>query len=240
MKNLKYIGAGALAVVVVVSLASNVRAGLLSYTVTGSVPFMPTPWSSSVTVPQFPTSLGTLESVTLNLGSSMSTTLTAGNISFYVPLAANSSGSASTVVQLTLQDSSGSLTSAPQLTFMSPFETYNLSDGSIGAPGTTDSWSLSAMGSSSTTYTDAHTLGEFSVSGSGNITLSALGNAITDQINTGGASYAAQTSDAGVIAAVTYTYSTTAPEPTTFALLGSGMAALLAFWRWQLRTRWAS
>ncbi len=200
---------------------------------------MQTSWTGSITVPQFNTNLGTLQSVTLDLGSSMSTTLTAGNISFYVPATAPSSGSASTVVQIMLQDSSGSLTSTPQLTFMSPFETYNLSAGTIGAPGTTDSWSLGAMGSSSTTYTDAHTLSEFSVSGSGNITLSALGNAVTDQINTGGASYAAQTSDAGAIAAVTYTYSTTVPEPSTFALLGAGMAALLAFWRSQLRTRWA-
>ena len=126
---------------VVVSLASNVRASIISYTVTGSVPPTATNWSSSITVPQFDTNRGTLQSVTLNLGGSMSTTLTAGNISYYVPPTQPSSGSASSVVQVTLQDSGGSLTGTPQLTFMSPFETYNLSDGTFNASGTTDSWS---------------------------------------------------------------------------------------------------
>jgi hypothetical protein len=150
----------------------------------------------------------------------MSTTLAAGNISNLIPPANPSSGSVSTVAQFSLQDSSGSLSGTPQLTLMSPVETYSF------VPSGSQSWSLSATGSGSATYTDSHTLGEFT--GSGNITLTAATNAFTDQINTGGVSYATQTTNAGLIADVTYTYFTPVPEPSTFGLLGATIAALAA------------
>lgn len=227
MKNLKSVGVAALAMVVL-SLGSYARSSTLSYTVTGSVGPAQANWSLPLTVAQFPSSLGTLTSVTLTLDGTMSTTLIAGNITgtTIVSTSESSSGSVSTVAQLSLQDSSGSLSGTPQLSIMSPFEPYTL------AAGSSESWSLgSTTGSGSATYTDAYTLGEFT--GAGTITLTASANAFTDQVNTGGASYATETTNAGLVADVTYTYSAPVPEPSTYALLGGSIAALVS-----CRRRW--
>ncbi len=217
MKKLQFIGASALAVLAV-SLASGGRASTLTTTETGSVPPTQANWSSTLSFPQFDTDLGTLMAVTLSVNESVSSTLTAGNLSNTVLPSEASSGSASTVAQFSLQDSGGSLSGLPQISLTSP---YSLS------PGGSQSWSLSAADSGNITYTNPFILNEFS--GSGNISLSAAGTAFTNQINSGGASYATQSTDSGLIAEVTYTYSAVVPEPSACALLGAGIAALLAF-----------
>ena len=194
----------------------------MSYTVTGSIPPTAANWTESLSIPQFQSNLGTLTSVTLTLNGSMSTTLIAGNItgSTFVPTPDPSSGSAGVVAQFGLQDSGGSLSG---LSIVSPMEGYSF------AAGGSQSWSLSTADSSSAVYTDSSTLGEFT--GPGNITLDAAGTAFTNQVNTGGVSYAGQNTISSLTADVTYTYSASVPEPSTIALLGVGIVTLLAYRR---------
>jgi hypothetical protein len=224
VKNLKCICVGAL-VAIAVSCATNGRASTLAYTVTGSIPPTLANWSSPLAIPQFQSNLGTLQSVTLTLAGSISTTLTAGNITNIIPPSQLSSGSAGTVGQFSLQDPSGLLSGTPQLSFMSPMEPYSFTAGG------SQSWSLSSTGSGGETYTNSSILSEFTTSGTGTITLTASGSAFTDQINTGGASYSAQSTTSGALVDVTYTYSTAVPEPSTFALAGTAVATVVAFRR---------
>jgi hypothetical protein len=191
---------------------------------------MQTNWSSTMSFAPFNTSLGTLTSVTLSLGGSMTTTLAVGNISNLLsPPGTPDSGNVDSMSVLSLQDSGGSLTGL-QLTLATPLQTYGNLQPTYTAASSTESWSLPATGvyagTSTSSYTAPAILAEFS--GPGDIVLNASGNSSTDLYNTGGAAFASQVSDTELTGIATYTYVT--PEPSTFALLAVGIGALLA-WR---------
>ncbi len=171
-----------------------------------------TDWSNTLLFPQFNPALGTLDSVELNLSSTLTTTLTINNTS---PDSA-SSGTANTWVEITVQDLGDNLTA--------PFSVYSASYGySLGAESGTSSGLLTGNGGSDLTYTSGAILTEFT--GGGNISLNASTYTQTLLANTGGNTDASQITDAALTGTVTYTY-TAVPEPSTFGLLALGLSAL--------------
>jgi PEP-CTERM motif-containing protein len=182
------------------------------FTTTTPISLTLTDWTDSLSFQQFDSSLGILNSVTIDLSGSMSTVLTITNNS---PEA--SSGTAKTELQMTVQDSGGNLI-VPQINLFSSPYSYSLSAG-----GSVTSGTLSKNGTSSDTYTLAAVLAEFT--GPGSIVLDASTFTQTWQTNTGGNTFVNQITDAELTGTVTYNY--TVPEPATMSLLSLGGLALL-------------
>jgi hypothetical protein len=231
MKNLKPV-AKLLRVAVlsafVLAAPSLVRAGTI-VTPPSTVLLTPTDWPTGETLsfPQFDPSLGTLTSVTLDLSGSLNTTITATNVDG----SNTSSGTANAQVQFSVQDLGSNLT-VPQLTLTSPGFTYSLLPGQSISSGP-----LTQSGTSSNTYTNPAVLDEFTgLPGNlGTNSLSASTYTLALIAVHGGNTYPSQVTAASLTGTVTYTY-TAVPEPSAFALLGAGVAALSAF-AWRRRTK---
>jgi hypothetical protein len=175
------------------------------------IPASLTEWSGTLLFPQFNPALGTLDSVELNLSSSLTTTLTIIN-----DAASASSGTASTWEEITVQD--------PGLNLTAPFSVYSAGYVySLGSGDSTSSGLLTGNGGSDLTYTLGTILTEFT--GGGNISLNAGTLTYTLLSNYGGNTVSSQVTDAGLTGTVTYTY-TAVPEPSTFGLLALGLSAL--------------
>ncbi len=254
MKNLKLLRV-AMLTAVAMAVPSFLYASTLTYETvpaTTSIPLTTTDWESGsgtpsvpfLDIPQFDTSLGTLNSVTLTLTGSLNTRLTVQNITGLLAELGlgspeSSSGSVSTQSVVTVSDPSDLLSQT--FNIISPSFSY------AGLPGTTDSSSIARSGplaatmSGSDTYTDPTLLAEFS--GLGSVQLSASTNTGTLLFNTGGNSISSQETSAGLSATVTYNYTspiTVTPEPSTIALLGVGAIGLMGYvWR-NGRRRWSA
>jgi len=175
---------------------------------------------------QFDPALGTLTAVTLDLSGSMSTVISANNVDG----SNTSSGTANAEVQFSVQDSGLDL-AVPQLSLVSPNFTYSLLPGQSISSGT-----LSQTGTSSDTYTSLPVLKEFTslVPGDpGSNSLSASTFTLALIAVHGGNTFPTQATSAALTGSVTYDYIPVAvPEPSTFALLGAGVAGILACgWR---------
>lgn len=209
--------------------AAPASASVITYdgsTVTGTTDFT----DAASTVEQFNSNLGTLQSVTITIGDSFTSTLTVANNS-----SSASSGSAQTNVAVGFEDAGGLFT-ADQLivsngTAINAATTastqpskglYNLAGGAhISFPGLTGS----ATPVSTNALTAANILAEFT--GSGTIALDVSSLTTTSLTNTGGNTAASQVTTATVTDSVTYTYTPAkVPEPVSIALLGTGVLAL--------------
>ena len=213
--------------VLVIAAFTTAHADSISFTT--STPIAPTltDWTSSLTFQQFNPSLGTLTGVTLDLSSSLSTTLTVINVDSTVP----SKGSAKTEVLVSVVDPNGiignlppytptNLASNPQLDYLSTGFSYsNLAAGTQVTSGL-----LSGTGSSANTYTTPGLLAEFT--GAGSIALPAGTQTYTDLANSGGNTESAQVTYAGLTGTVTYTY-TPIPLPPALLLFGPGLLGLV-------------
>lgn len=192
-------------------MAGAVQAATVTYTTTTPIPAATTDWSSSLAFQQFNPSLGTLSSVTLKFTGVMNTVVTATNNS-----QSDSSGTAKTEIQITVQDNGGNLL-APTIDLFSPLLSYVLAPGQ-----STTSGQLIKTGNSSSLYSSADILAEFT--GPGSIILPASTFSQTSLTNTGGNTYASQTSTASLTGQVIYEYAV--PEPATLSLLALGGLAL--------------
>jgi hypothetical protein len=205
------LGLLAAAVILLPGIAS---ADIKSYTTSTPIGSTPTDWTGTLAFQKFDPSLGTLNSVTIDLSGSLSTVLTVTNNS-----GEPSSGTAKTEVQMTVQDAGNNLIT-PQIDLFSPDYSY-----SLGGGGSTTSGTLTKNGTSSDLYTAAAVLSEFTGS-SGNTVLNASTFTQTWLTNTGGNTFVSQVTNASLTGTVTYDY--TIPEPATLALLGVGVLGLVA------------
>ena len=206
-----------------------------------SVPSTLTDWTDTVGFAQFNPALGTLQSVTLDFSSALSTTLTVANSG-----TSTSSGSVKTELQVVVQDSGDnlttpgadpvpySLTGISQLDYLSSKYTYSLG---IGDQSTSSA--LTGSGTSSDTYNisslnGAAILSEFT--GTGSINLTGTTFTQTNLTNTGGNTSSSQVTFGNLTGTVTYTYlpTVTAPEPSTWAMMLGGLG-ILVFWQTRLR-----
>ena len=222
VKNVRLLGAAMFAAVAMV-VPSFVHASTLSYNTTTPIPATPTDWSESLSFPQFDTNLGTLNSVTLSFTGSLSTTITVQNISNLFGGALPSSGTATTMSAISVEDSGLNLAS-PALSLTSPVYTY----AALAPGGIITSGLLTKVDTSSNTYVSPAVISEFS--GLGAITLSASTGTLTVLGNKGGNSFSSQVSSAALTGTVTYNY-TAVPEPSTLALLGISVVGLIAYGR---------
>jgi hypothetical protein len=187
-----------------------VTAGLASATTLGPIttstpiPLTLTNWSNTLAFQQFNPSLGTLNSVKLDLSGSLSTVITVTSSTY-------ATGWAKTSVDVNVQDVGHNLNSPP-ISLMSPAFTFT------DLNGTVVSGTLTKSGSSSDTYTNAAVLSEFT--GTGNILLPADTFTETLVSFTSGNADVSQVTNASLTGTVTYDY--TIPEPATIGLLSLG------------------
>ncbi len=192
-----------------------VMAGLASATILGPIttstpiPLTLTNWSNTLAFQKFNPSLGTLNSVKLDLSGSLSTVITVTSSTY-------ATGWAKTSVDVNVQDVGHNLNSPP-ISLMSPAFTFtNLS-------GTVVSGTLTKSGVSSDTYTAAAVLSEFT--GTGDFLLPADTFTETLVSFTSGNADVSQVTSASLTGTVTYDY--TVPEPATITLLCTGLVFLL-------------
>ncbi len=178
------------------------------------VPVIRTDWTNgTLSFPQFNPALGTLTAVTITLSGTLDTTLTVTNQG-----SSNSSGSATTEVQVSVLDTDNDLAGdSPQLDFFSASFPYR----NLGPGDSVESGLLTAAETSTFGYTDAGTLGEFT--GTGDISLTGSTVTYTLLRYTGGNTDATQVTSAGLDGLVTYTYSAIVPEPGTLWLALAGL-----------------
>lgn len=201
-------------------------------TATTSVTSTLTDWTSGVggvpylSFAQFNPSLGTLNSVTIDISGTLSTTLTVTNTS-----GSSSSGNAKTQLEVSIEDAGNNLgflndtpsaSNNPTITSLSPSYLYSLSAGGSSTSGLlTKSYNSGPLA-----YTLSAILTEFTGAGSVNLT----GDTFTQTVvsNTGGNTTASQVTDASLTGTVTYTYTAASPtpEPASMALMGGALIGL--------------
>ncbi len=197
------------AIVPLVTVFSALSIATISgpFTTTTPISAALTDWQKTLSFPKFNPSLGTLNSVQLDLSGSMSTVITATNHSPGL-----SSSEVYTHLQVTVQDSGLNL-SSPAIDLIIPTFYYTLVGGQSLTSGT-----LTKSDSSSNLYTAPAILSEFS--GFGTIVLDANTYTETFLTYSGGNTNIGQLTHAQLTGTVTYDY--TAPEPATIGLLGMG------------------
>jgi len=217
------------AVAAIAAVGVVAQADTISYTNTISATL--TDWVGQYNVlTQFNPALGTLNSVQLSLVAGLSTTLGVIN-----GAATSSHGTASTEVQLSVDGTPLSTSESvlynvanPVVDYFSRTFSYNLVAGgstnssTIGTDTTSRTSFYYANGSS---ITDSGILG--ALTGTGTVQLPVTSVTQTVLKNTGGNTTASQVTYADLQSIVTYDFNPApAPEPSTFAMIGTGLAGL--------------
>lgn len=216
-----------LAVALTVVAGLGVQADTVNYT--NSIPNTTlTDWNNTLNLTKFNPSLGTLNSINISLSSALSTDLSVTNNG-----ASRITGSAYTDLQIFV-DNPGTYdlfglggTNSPALTLNTPSFSFVL----LGVTGYgTNSTTLSSglVSTSSGDITDSSTLTLFT--GTGSVGLPTFSYTQVGTLSHGNFS-ATQISKGGLEAVVTYDYTVPVPEPTTFAMIGAGLAGLGLVWR---------
>lgn len=237
MKNLKLLSV-VLFVAVALIVPSCLYASTLTYE-TGpvTIPSTTTDWTQNLQFQQFNPLDGTLDSVVLTLGGSLTTTITLTNISGFLGSPADSSGAVATQSVISVQDSASDLTNPmSQLAITSPPQPYALP----GSPnGSTQVFPEPETPlSDSFTYLAPAVLTDFTGSGQIQLAASTSTGIVYPNPNTGGATYSSQVSSAALTGTIIYTYTPSVPEPSALALVGVGFAGLMGFvWRKGRRRR---
>jgi hypothetical protein len=185
------------------------------FTTTTPIGSTRTDFTGNLVFQKFDSSLGTLQSVTLQIGSDLTTTLTVTNSG-----SSSSNGTANTNLKVTVSDPNNALFTLLNNIISDDFA-YSLAQGASTQSGLI----TNANNLKSKVFTDATTLINFS--GSGTISLNVSTLTQTLLANTGGNTSSSQVTNATVTGNVTYTYAPAVPEPTTMALMGVGGALLL-------------
>jgi hypothetical protein len=223
----KFTGLMAIGVVLLAGNTSSFAQSHVSYnTSTPIANSTTTDWDNPLTFQQFNPSLGTLDSVTLNLSGQISTVLMIQNNA-----ASSSSGHDSTDVSFFVDDTDDNIGAASTpFPEMDPDTTHY--DYSLAAGDSVTTPTLTGSGTFSQAYTEAAILTEFT--GTGSFALDANTSTFTDLSNNGGNTSDSQTTQAGLTGSVEYTYTATAaPEPGTYSLLALGLFAGVPFLRRQ-------
>jgi hypothetical protein len=190
------------------------------FTTSTPIPSTETVWNSSLAFPQFDPSLGTLQSVTLELSYTFSTTLTVSNLN----VDTGASGNAKTEVIITVQDPEYSALNAPEFDVNSAPFAY-----SLGGGGSASSGLLTKSGNDGgNTYTSGSLLTEFTGPGTIVLPASATADTLLDEVN--GNTSAIQITDASLTGTVTYDY-IAVPEPSTIGLVVVGLLGVLGLRR---------
>ncbi len=187
-----------------------------------------TDWSEAFTFATFNSELGTLLSVQVTVSTSATTTITVENTG-----TSASTGSVRTNLQLTVSDPAG-------LFALDPNTTYPQID--INVPNAAPSYDLSSgqsvvlgaytrnSGNITSLYDSSAILSQFTGNSSDTINITLATLAQTLLANSGGNTSASQITTATGNLTITYTYDAV-PEPSTYALVGLGLAAVLVFRR---------
>jgi hypothetical protein len=191
-----------------------------------------TDWTGTLEFAQFNSNLGTLDSVTIDISGSLSTTLTVTNNGD-----TEQSGSARTELRVGIEDPNNLLGFTeppnngvgdnPAIDVDSPKYFFDLAAGDDG--GHSSSGLLTASyDSGALTYTLSAILNEFSNPGGGTVTLNAGTFTQTTVSDAGGNASASQVTDASLTGIVTYNYAavSSAPEPATMAMMGGALIGL--------------
>ena len=192
---------------------------IVSYT--NTIPSTLTDWTNVVSFTKFNPALGTLQSVYVQVGSAFSTTLGVTNTG-----TSASSGSAQTTLTLNLNDTTGVFgygTGVQSLgNYSSSSYGYSLSAGQGTASGLINAHNNDLADNGTTT--DSTILSDFT--GTGTVDETAWTFTQTFIGNSGGNTSSSQVTDANAKFIITYDYIVPAPEPSTFAMIGSGLAGL--------------
>jgi hypothetical protein len=222
MKKTTQIALAAMALAAAADASANVPTQTTSYT-SNTLAFTKSN-SGVLDLTQFNTSLGTLQSVQIQLFSDLGTTVKVEN---------KSTSSASTItgtagVGLTLNGATISQALSTSGTHVFNEAIYDGDDHFSGASGGTFTFSLAPF-SSSSTYTGAATLSAFSGTGVVHLNLAGLTNSSVS--GTSGNTHSLVLPSYDAYAKVTYTYATPVPEPETYAMLLAGLGLVGAIAR---------
>lgn len=209
----------AIASVILAAGTANSWAQSVMYTTSTPISSQTTDWSSPLAFQQFDPTLGTLNSVTLNYTSTLSTSVTILNNSDSI-----STGHDQTDVAITVEDAGINLGPDPQLDPISIKFDFSLDPGQqVTSP--TEGTLGDSGNSGNLVYTSQNILNEFT--GNGSITLTASTYTESDLTSSAGNTSASQTTQDGLTGTVTYNYTPAPiPEPSTFGLVAFGFAAL--------------
>jgi len=204
----------AVALGLVVVVASFASAASVSYTTSTPVPYSTTDWMNTLLFQKFDSTLGTLYQVDLTISAGIKTTLTITN-----DAESASNGNAKTHTIVTVTGPLSAISVIPDI-YGEEYD-YNLPSGDQVVSGLLEG-SDTALGS----WTDSAVLNEFI--GTGNISLTATTFTETLLANTGGNTAASQVTTAYTTGTITYHY---VPEPASLAVFGSGLLGMFAFMR---------
>ncbi|XHR30041.1 MAG: choice-of-anchor E domain-containing protein [Chthoniobacteraceae bacterium] len=204
----KSVVAAALGLVTVFLGVNQANAATSSYSVSGTYSAS-TPFSSTITLDGFDTSLGTLVSVTVTLSSGISTDISVTSVT------TASNVNATTKVTFSL--------SGNGVTLSNVVESGDYVVSSVAAGDTVTSGALTASSSTSTVVTDGIALTYYEAD---TVTFNLGATARTTISFDNGNASASQVTEGTDVVTVTYTY-TAVPEPSTWAMIFGGVGALV-------------
>jgi hypothetical protein len=203
--------------------AVDASAAVQTYTVDSNVLASAKGVTAGLDFAKFDATLGTLQSVQVELFSNLGTTVKVENTS--TSSAASIKSTANSVLTFTLSDVSQTLNASAAHTFAaSVYDGDSLYGGTSG-----ETFSFASPFSSSATYTSAANLALFSGAGTAHAGLTGTSSSTIDGIS-GNTRSLVLPSYSGY-AKVTYTYATAVPEPETYAMLLAGLGLVGAIAR---------
>ena len=213
-----------LAIAFAVVAGLSLRADTISYT--NSFPSTLTEWSTTLNVPQFNPSLGTLSSIDITLSSGINSVLHITN-----NVGTSSYGTEASDLQIFVTNPGSydlfGTGGAPVIDATTGSFHYNL----VGSMGWgTNSPALSTTGGADTgSITDSSTLALFTGTGTEGLPTSTI--TLLSGSHNGNQTQINETS-ANLQSVITYGFTAApVPEPTTFAMIGAGLASLGMVWR---------